>query len=243
MNPQSLEEALSLVEGALSFIPSLSGVDVVFCVPFVFINEVQLYIRDKNIFNVHVAAQNCFAEMEGAYTGEISPLMLSQVGVSYCVVGHSERRILFHETDEIINKKVCSLGSVGVKPILCIGESEAEQSQGLTLQVVKQQLTKALLGLDAPEVASNLVVAYEPVWAIGSGNACSAECANSVCEEISNLLAELYNVEISESIPILYGGSVKPNTAPEFLSQKSINGLLVGGASLDIDSFNKIIAS
>lgn len=202
---------------------------IVVCAPFVSLLDVVEMTRGTNI---SVGAQNCHYERSGAFTGEVSATMLKAIGVEYVIVGHSERRKHFNETDEMVNKKVKSVLSEGMKPILCVGETKEEREKGLTFCVVEMQIRQALYGLSRQEV-ENIVIAYEPVWAIGTGVVAKPEQAQEVHRFIRKLLGELYDAQLAENIPILYGGSIKPDNFFAIMAQPDVDGGLVGGASLD----------
>ncbi|HBT38627.1 MAG: Triosephosphate isomerase [Thermotoga sp. 50_1627] len=202
---------------------------IVVCPPFVSLADVVEITRGTNI---SVGAQNCYFERSGAFTGEVSPTMLRAIGVEYVIVGHSERRKYFNETDEMVNKKLKAVLSEGMRPIICVGETKEEREKGLTFCVVEMQIRQALYGLSREEV-ENIVIAYEPVWAIGTGVVAKPEQAQEVHRFIRKLLCELYDAQLAESIPILYGGSIKPGNFFAIMAQPDVDGGLVGGASLD----------
>ena len=213
--------------------------EVVLCPPFTALETVKGVINGQRI---ELGAQNAFWENEGAYTGEISPNMLLTVGCRYVILGHSERRKYFSENDQTVNRKIKAVVSVGLSPILCVGERLEEREKGRTEALVDQQLRGALKGLSREEI-ENLVVAYEPIWAIGTGKTATPEQAAEVHGFIRNLISQLYDEKTSEELRIIYGGSVKPENARDLFSQPQIDGGLVGGASLQADSFWQIINS
>lgn len=186
--------------------------------------------------NLVVCAQNAHFEDKGAFTGETSPLMLKDLEINWCVVGHSERREYFNETDEMINKKVISLLNHHISPILCCGETLQQYNNNETKSVVKNQLTKNLANVPADKVI-HVVIAYEPIWAIGTGKTATAEIAEEVCKFIRETITSLYDEKIADKVLIQYGGSVKPDNIKELLTKPNIDGALVGGASLEVNSY------
>jgi len=222
---------------AASLAPKLAGdSEVVFCVPFVSIEQVAKAVENAN---VSVGAQNMHFEDSGAFTGEISSEMLKDIGVKYVIIGHSERRQYFNETDETVNKKLVKALENGLIPIVCVGESLAERENGTTVELIRMQLKRAFVNIDAKDAAA-MVIAYEPVWAIGTGKTATNEQAEEVCAEIRKLLTELFGNDTAQRIRILYGGSVTAANAKELFSQENIDGGLVGGASLK-DEFEIIV--
>ena len=211
-------------------------VDVLCCCPYL---QLQTLIQEFD-GRVKVGAQNVHFEDEGAYTGEISAKMLKEIGVDYCIVGHSERRQYFNETDEALSKKLPKLFENGIIPILCVGESLQQRQENIQQKVVKEQLEKDLKNLTKDQV-KNLVIAYEPIWAIGTGLTASKEQAEEMCKFIRETVSALYGTEAGDNILIQYGGSVKPENAKEILSMENIDGALVGGASLVPEKFIQII--
>ena len=191
---------------------------------------------------ISIAGQNCHWEKSGAFTGEVSVEMLADAGCSHVIIGHSERRQYFSETDEMINKKAKAILAGGLIPIICCGETLEQREAGVTDEHIASQIRAALNGLSEEEVAKS-VIAYEPIWAIGTGKTCDSKEANRVIAMIRNVVKEVSSSSAGDSIRILYGGSVKPNTIEEQMSQSDIDGALVGGASLKADSFNEIIAN
>jgi len=213
--------------------------DVIICVPFTSLFSVNQILKDSKI---KLGAQNMFYEDQGAYTGEISPLMLKSTGCKYVILGHSERRTYFGETDEIVNKKVKKAIEKDLTPIMCIGETLEERESGITNQVVEKQIRGGLNGLSSEEI-SKVIIAYEPVWAIGTGKTATPEQAQDVHRFIRELISKISNEKVASNLIIQYGGSMKPENAKELLSQPDIDGGLIGGACLKVDSFYKIIAS
>lgn len=211
-------------------------VDVVFCVPAIDIIPAMEAAKGTNI---HIGAENMYFEEKGAYTGEISPAMLVDAGVKYVIIGHSERREYFAETDETVNKKVLKAFEHGITPIVCCGETLTQREQGVTIDFVRQQIKIAFLNVTAQQAAS-AVIAYEPIWAIGTGKVATTEQAEEVCRAIRDCIAEIYDTATAESVRIQYGGSVSASNAAELFAQADIDGGLVGGASLKPD-FGKIV--
>jgi len=191
---------------------------------------------------INIAAQNCHWEKSGAYTGELSVEMLADAGCSYIIIGHSERRQYFSETDEMINKKAKAILAGGLIPIICCGETLEQREAGVTDEHIATQIRAALNGLSEEEISKS-VIAYEPIWAIGTGKTCDSIEANRVIAMIRNVVKQVSSESAGESIRILYGGSVKPSTIEEQMSQSDIDGALIGGASLTAESFNEIIAN
>jgi triosephosphate isomerase len=228
-------EAVELVN-TLKPLVANDEVDVIFCVPAIDIMPAMEAAKGSNI---HIGAENMYYEDKGAYTGEISPAMLKDAGVKYVVIGHSERREYFAETDETVNKKVLKAFEYGITPIVCCGETLTQREQGITLDWIRQQIKIAFLNVPA-ENAANSVIAYEPIWAIGTGKVATTEQAQEVCGAIRECIAEIYDEATAEAIRIQYGGSVSAASAPELFAQPDIDGGLVGGASLKPE-FGKIV--
>lgn len=228
-------EAVKLVEELKPLVQN-EAVDVVFCVPAIDIVPVAEAVKGTNI---KVGAENMYFEESGAYTGEISPKMLVDAGVSYVVLGHSERREYFHETSEDVNKKMIKALEHGITPIMCCGESLTQREQGITIDWIRQQVKVGFQGISA-EDAKKVVIAYEPIWAIGTGKTATTEQAEEVCYAIRNCIAEIYGPSTADEIRIQYGGSVNAGNAAELFAQPDIDGGLVGGASLKPD-FGKIV--
>lgn len=211
-------------------------VDVVFCVPAIDIIPVMEAAKGSNIC---VGAENMYFEEKGAYTGEISPEMLTDVGVKYVIIGHSERREYFAETNETVNAKVKKAFEHGITPIVCCGETLSQREQGVTIDFIRQQIKVAFLDVSA-EQAKTAVIAYEPIWAIGTGKVATTEQAQEVCAAIRACIKEIYDEATAQAIRIQYGGSVSASSAPELFAQPDIDGGLVGGAALKPD-FGKIV--
>ncbi|MEA2016358.1 MAG: triose-phosphate isomerase [Actinomycetota bacterium] len=207
--------------------------------PFTALRSVKTIIDSDNL-NIGLGAQNMHYESKGAFTGEISPEMLKTLGVEYVIIGHSERRQYFSETDELVNKKIFSALKEGIKPIICIGETLDIRESGKADEYVIGQLKKGLEGVDNEDIGK-ITIAYEPIWAIGTGKTATSEDANSMCLSIRKNIEKLYNKRISENCRILYGGSVKPSNVTELMGMSDIDGALVGGASIKADDFMEII--
>ncbi len=233
---KSVQESISLVKELVPGLDRVDNVDSVICPPFTALAKVSDLIKDSKI---EIGAQNLYWEEKGAYTGEIAPGMVAEIA-EHVILGHSERRAYFQDTDESINKKVLAALKVGLKPILCVGETLEENEKGKTGDVVKRQLTGALKDVSIEDFGK-MMIAYEPVWAIGTGKAATAEGANQVIKEfIRDEVASLYSDDAADQVRILYGGSVKPENAKEYFQQPDIDGALVGGASLKADAFIQI---
>lgn len=231
-------DAAELLEGLTEKKAEISeDVDVLVCPPFVSIGMAVKYLYDTDI---QVGAQNLHFEENGAFTGEISGSMLTESGCNYVIIGHSERRQYFGETDETVNKRVHKAIEHKLAPIVCVGESLEQRQKEEHFELVKNQVKKALEGVSEAE-ARDVVIAYEPIWAIGTGETATPEQAQVMHEYIRTVLSDLYSEEVADQINILYGGSMKPANAKELLSQPDVDGGLIGGASLDADSFSEII--
>ena len=212
--------------------------DIVVCgVPFVCIPDA---LKAAEGTNIEIAAQNMHYEENGAYTGEVSAPMLYDLGVKYVIIGHSERRQYFSETDETVNRKVHTAFKYGLRPIICVGESLEQREMGVTEDLINYQVKIALNGLSSEQV-KNVIIAYEPIWAIGTGKTATSKQANDVCLSIRNTVAKLYNKETANTMVIQYGGSVKPDNVDELFNMDDIDGGLIGGASLKADDFIKIV--
>jgi len=227
-------------ETAAELVELVAGVkdrDIMIAPPFTALSKVSEIINDKN---VSLGAQNLFWENEGAFTGEVSAVMLTAIGCQYVIIGHSERRQYFGETDETVNKKIRSAIQNQLVPILCIGESEAQRDANETFSVLDKQTQKGLEGF-SPEDLKSLVIAYEPIWAIGTGKTATSDQAQEVHHFLRGSLEKLFGSKLSDSIRILYGGSVKPDNIKELMGMADVDGALVGGASLKAESFSQIV--
>ncbi len=231
------DSSVALVHGLLDAVAG-GKVDVAVCPPSVYLHDVGAALSGSSIA---LGAQNMSDQAEGAFTGEVSAAMLSDLGCKYVILGHSERRQLFGETDASVNLKLVAALAGNLTPIVCVGETLEQREGGTTAEVIATQVRGSLAGLDA-EQAGKLVIAYEPVWAIGTGKTASPEQAEEVHAQIRGLLSEMFG-DVAETIRIQYGGSVKPDNAAELLSKPNIDGALVGGASLKADSFAAIVAA
>lgn len=226
---------------ALDFVAAVDGnvhdgADFGIATSFIALND-----TNKAAKNLIVAAENCHFEDNGAFTGEVSVPMLEEINVKYCIIGHSERREMFGDTDETVNKKAKRLIKAGITPILCIGETEAAYDAGETEKVIRTQLTGSLADL-CPDCVGNMVIAYEPIWAIGTGKSATKEDAQNCCAIVRDQVKVMYGEEAAEKVRVQYGGSVKPENIVEYMACPDIDGALIGGASLKADSFNEIIA-
>ena len=231
-------EAAELID---ALIPAVKDADceVVICTPF---TSLVTAVEKCKGTNIHVGAENVHFEKSGAFTGEISAGMLVDLGVEYVITGHSERRQYFAETDETVNKRTKAALEAGLKVIVCVGESLAQREQGVTEELVRMQTKIALGGVSAEEM-KRVVIAYEPVWAIGTGRTATADQAQEVCAAIRKVLGELYGEAVAEATTVQYGGSMNAGNADELLSKKDVDGGLIGGASLKADAFGAIVAA
>lgn len=211
--------------------------EVVLCVPYIDLFYSLLHVQGTNI---KIGAQNMHFEPKGAYTGEISGKMLKSIGVEYVIIGHSERRQYFNETDESVNKKIIAAFENELKPIVCVGETLEERESGKAFDIITNQTQKALEGLTEKQV-SDTIIAYEPIWAIGTGKTATKEDANEACRKIREEIAQIYGQNVADGVIIQYGGSMKPENAKELLEMSDIDGGLIGGASLKADTFAKIV--
>lgn len=233
-------ESEELIKQVLSGISKINlNCNLIACPPFTSLNIVHSLVKGSSI---KLGAQNMYYEESGAYTGEISPKMLKSVGCEYVILGHSERRMLFGETNELISKKVKSALNFGLKPILCVGETLEERKGNLMQEIVGNQLLKCLESISEEEM-KNIIIAYEPVWAIGTGVNATPDQAEEAHKYIRGLIKDKYSDKTAENLVIQYGGSVKPENSKELLSQEDVDGALIGGACLKPESFIKVIES
>lgn len=228
-------EAVALVNQLKPLVAN-DDVDVIFCVPAI---DIPAAMEAAKGSNINIGAENMFYEEKGAYTGEIAPNMLTDAGVKYVVLGHSERRQYFAETSETVNKKMLKCFEHGLIPIMCCGETLEQREQGITMDFIRQQVKIGFLGLTADQAAES-IIAYEPIWAIGTGKTATSDQAEEICKGIRDLMKELYGDDTASKIRILYGGSVNASNAAELFGKEDIDGGLVGGASLKED-FGKIV--
>lgn len=236
MNKNS-SEASQFIDEVVKQVPESEQVEAIVCAPFPYL---ALLVEKTKGSNVKISAQNMHFEDQGAFTGEVSPVMLKDIGVSHVVLGHSERREYFAETDETVNKKVHAAFAHELTPIVCVGESLEQREANETMDHVETQVKKAIEGLSADQVA-NTIIAYEPIWAIGTGKTATNEQANEVCTHIRNVIKEVVSGEVADQVVIQYGGSVKPDNIGSLLAESDIDGGLVGGASLEAESFLKLV--
>ena len=229
-------EAIAFIEELVPLVKNTKN-EVVLCVPYTDLFYSLLVAQNTNI---KIGAQNMHWEEKGAYTGEVSAEMLKSIGVEYVIIGHSERRQYFAETDETVNKKLKKALKVGLKPIVCVGETLEQRESGKTIEIITKQTKLALEGLSNEEVEQT-IIAYEPIWAIGTGKTATADDANSAIHEIRNEISKIYGQNIANGVIIQYGGSVKSANAKELFSMPDIDGGLVGGASLDATEFSNIV--
>ncbi len=232
----TVRESADLAGGVRRQLEGIEGVEVVVCPPFPFLYAVRDALDGSKIL---LGAQDCHWEAKGAYTGEVSPVMIKDAGCRYVVLGHSERRHIMGESNDQINRKVRAALAHGLTPILCIGELLEERSMGVTYEVIERHVTKGLAGLTAAD-ASGAVVAYEPVWAIGTGKTATPRQASEVHRFVRKLVSQMFGDATAQNVRILYGGSVKPDNIRDLMSQEDMDGALVGGASLEVHSFVKI---
>ena len=229
-------EAMQFIETLAPLVKNTEN-EVILCVPYTDLFYSLLTVQGTNI---KIGAQNMHFEESGAYTGEVSGKMLKSIGVEYVIIGHSERRQYFNETDETVNKKVKAAFANGLKPIICVGETLEQREAGQTVKIITSQIEKALKDLTA-EQAENTIIAYEPIWAIGTGKTATAEQANETIKSIRDKICQMYGQMVSNRVIIQYGGSVKSTNAKEIFEMSDIDGGLIGGASLKPEEFSKIV--
>lgn len=229
-------EAAALIE-AIRPLAADAGCEVVVCVPF---TNLETAVAATKGTNIHVGAQNCHFEKSGAFTGEISAEMLTELGVEYVILGHSERRQYFAETDETVNKRLKAALAAGLKPIVCVGELLWERECGITEEVLAKQCKLDFYGISADDMRKT-IIAYEPVWAIGTGKTATAEQAQEACKFIRDVIASIFGAEVAEAVTVQYGGSMNAGNAKELLSKVDVDGGLIGGASLKAPDFGEII--
>lgn len=234
---KTLSEAKSFAEEVKSLVPAQEKMEAVICAPALFLQSLVETVKGSD---VKIGAQNMHFEESGAFTGEISPNALADLGVQYVIIGHSERREMFNETDESVNKKTLAAFKYNLTPIVCCGETLEQRENGETMNLVGSQIKAALTGLTDDQVKQT-VIAYEPIWAIGTGKSSTAQDANEVCAHIREVVAQQFSLEIANAVRIQYGGSVKPGNIKEYMAQPDIDGALVGGASLEAQSFLQLL--
>ncbi len=236
---KTIPEAINLINIIKAGVHKATDCDVVVCPPYTALVAISELIRDSKI---DLGAQDMYCETEGAFTGEISPLMLKDVGCRYVILGHSERRQIFKETDELVNKKVVAALKYNLVPILCLGETLEEREARRAFEIVKKQFDHSLKNLK-PEEMERVVIAYEPVWAIGTGRTATPEQAEQMHSYIRRLLNEQYGETVGQKIQIIYGGSVKPDNIAQLTAKPNLDGALVGGASIKAESFIQIVTN
>ena len=230
---KTLSEAQSFAEAVKNAVPSNDVVDAVIGSPALFLAPLAWNLKDSE---VKLAAQNCYWENAGAFTGENSPAAIADLGVDYVIIGHSERREYFHETDEDINKKAKAIFANGMTPIFCCGETLETYEAGKTAEWIEGQITNGLVGLSNEQVAS-MVIAYEPIWAIGTGKSATQDDAQNMCKAVRDVVAADFGQAVADKVRVQYGGSVKPENVAEYMACPDVDGALVGGASLEAESF------
>ena len=233
---KTVDEAKALIKELIPLVKDAKA-EVVVCPPFICLAAVKEAIQGTNI---KIGAQNLHFKESGAYTGEVSPVMLQEMGIEYVIIGHSERRQYFAETDETVNLKVKAALAHNLKPIICVGENLSQREQGVTDEFVSMQTKLALSGIQAADM-EKIIIAYEPIWAIGTGKTASKEEANDTIGAIRNAIAEVYGNEVAGKVRIQYGGSMNPKNASELMAQPEIDGGLIGGASLKAEDFSKVV--
>ena len=234
---KNIGESIDLANLIKRSLYNIEEVEIVICPPFTSLSDVNEITMETNI---KLGAQDCYWEKEGAFTGEVSVSMLKSVGCEYCIIGHSERRQFFGETNETVNKKLKSLLKENINPIVCVGERLEDRKSGKTFDIIKDHVINSLAGISKEDMMRT-VIAYEPVWAIGTGVNATKEQAQEAHKYIRTLLGQVHGEEVAKSVRIQYGGSVKPENIKELISQEDVDGALVGGASLKADSFVQLV--
>ncbi|MEL3973707.1 triose-phosphate isomerase [Rossellomorea oryzaecorticis] len=234
---KTASEAKTFTEEVKGLVPDTDKVDSVICAPALFLENLVEQTKESK---VAIGAQNMHFEESGAFTGEVSPVALADIGVEYVIIGHSERREMFNETDDSVNKKTLAAFKHNLTPIVCVGETLEQRENNETKDLVGAQVKQALTGLTEDQVKQT-VIAYEPIWAIGTGKSSTAEDANEVCAHIRQVVASEFSQSTADSVRVQYGGSVKPNNIKEYMAQSDIDGALVGGASLEPQSFLQLL--
>lgn len=234
---KTASETKAFADELKTMLPKAKWCDILLCVPFVNIPAAQKAFKDTRVM---IGAQNIHFEEHGAFTGEVSAAMLKELNVKYTIIGHSERRQYWNDNDIIVNRKAHAAIDAGLYPIICVGESKEQRELGVTKEVIDLQVKTALSGIPAEKIR-HVVIAYEPLWAIGTGDTATAEQANEVCEEIRTVIRKLYGARVARSVTILYGGSMNENNAHDLLAQPDVDGGLIGGASLVPKKFTEII--
>ena len=234
---KTINEAIELANGLKRDCFDLEDIDIVICPPYIALSEVSEVIAESNI---QLGAQDAYWQDEGAFTGEISPLMLKDAGCAFVIIGHSERRLYFGETNESVNRKAKAALKHGLTPIICVGETLSEREKNKTFQVLDDHIKNGFKEISEEEII-RVVIAYEPVWAIGTGKTATSQQAQEAQKYIRDLLKSVYNKEVAEVIRIQYGGSVKPENIAELMQQPDVDGALVGGGSLKLETFTEIL--
>lgn len=236
---KTVKDAKEFVQ-SLPALPDTEEVESVICAPTIQLDALISLTKEGVASGLKIGAQNTYFEDSGAFTGETSPVALEDLGVQYVVIGHSERRELFHETDEDINKKAHAVFNHNMTPIICVGETDEERENGKANEIVEGQVQKALEGLSDDQI-KRVVIAYEPIWAIGTGKSSTAKDANEMCQAVRQTIAQLTSDEVSQAVRIQYGGSVKPSNIKEYMAKEHIDGALVGGASLKVEDYVQLL--
>ncbi|MGJ5712794.1 triose-phosphate isomerase [Staphylococcus auricularis] len=236
---KTVQEAKDFIN-ALPELPDTNEVESVICAPTIQLDALVNLVKEGKAEGLKIGAQNTYFEESGAFTGETSPVALADLGVQYVVIGHSERRDIFHETDEEVNKKAHAVFDHGMTPIICVGESNEQRENGEANTVVGNQVKKAVEGLSEDQL-KQVIIAYEPVWAIGTGKSSNAEDANEMCAFVRQTIADIASEAVANETRIQYGGSVKPNNIKEYMGQDDIDGALVGGASLKVEDYVQLL--